>query len=283
MALLGGIETADYYNFKMLCAYVNQARSYLLLVRKELGEVPNVSYAPINWFNKVNLNLYAKDPARDGNDPILSNMKNIAPYPGRTSFSMGGPSMFSVLIYSNDTGCTPQTRKGTRKGNGNGNGNRNRNRNITVNRNGNRNRNRNRNNLREGGGILDTLFKVARVVEAAAYVVDRVAFSMIDQIFNAYRWYLLEYMRLAEIQSNPCVRHDYIMTTKLRTTGKFFRGKGAFSQLDDPIINALLKARPSFPPYKVYLKEVDTMGKPQKGGTRRRKTVRRLRKGRKIY
>jgi hypothetical protein len=258
MALLGGIETADYYNFKMLCAYVNQARNYLLLVRKELGEVPNVSYAPINWFNKVNLNLYAKDPARDGNDPILSNMKNIVPYPGRTSFSMGGPSMFSVLKYSNDTGCTPQTRKGTRKGNGTRNGT------------------RNGNNLREGGGILDTLFKVVRVAETAAYVVDRVAFYTIDQIFNAYRWYLLEYMRLAEIQSNPCVRHDYIMTTLLRTSGKIFRGKGAFSQLDDPIINALLKARPSFPPYKVYLKEVDTMSKTQKGGTRRR--VRKIRR-----
>jgi hypothetical protein len=274
MALLGGIETADYYNFKMLCAYVNQARNYLLLVRKELGEVPNVSYAPINWFNKVNLNLYAKDPARDGNDPILSNMKTIAPYPGRTSFSMGGPSMFSVLKYSNDTGCTPHTRKGTRKGNGNGNRNRNRNRNITVNRNG--NGTRNGNNLREGGGILDTLFKVVRVAETAAYVVDRVAFYTIDQIFNAYRWYLLEYMRLAEIQSNPCVRHDYIMTTLLRTSGKIFRGKGAFRQLDDPIINALLKARPSFPPYKVYLKEVDTMSKTQKGGTRRR--VRKIRR-----
>ena len=247
MALLGGIETADYYNFKMLCAYVNQARNYLLLLRKELGEVPNVSYAPINWFSKVNLNLYAKDPARDGNDPILSNMKNIASYPGRSSFRMdwGGSSMFSVLRYPNDTIC--DTRKGKEQGQGQ------------------------RNIPQKGGGVLNTLFKVVGAVETAAYVVDRVAFYSIDQIFNAYRWYLLEYMRLAEIQSSPCVRHDYIMTSKLRTTGKLFRGRGAFSQLDDPVIQALLKARPSFPPYEFYLKEVTSMGKKQQGGTRRRK------------
>ena len=228
---------ADYYNFKMLCAYVNQVRDYLLLLRKELGEVTNVSYSPIDWFNKVNLNLYAKDPARDGNDPILSNMKNIAPYPGRSAFRMdwGGSSTFSVLQYSKDTGC-----KGPPS------------------------------NPQKGGGLLDTLFKVVGVVSAGAFAVDMIAFMSIDQIFNAYRWYLLKYMRLAEIQSSPCVRHDYIMTTKLRTSGKLLRGRGAFSQLEDPLIQALRKARPSFPPYSYYLKEVEDM-RTKKGGTRRRK------------
>jgi hypothetical protein len=238
MALLGGIETADYYNFKMLCAYVNQARNYLLLLRKELGEVPNVSYAPINWFSKVNLNLYAKDPVKDGNDSVLSNMKNISNYPGRTAFSVNWQKdTFSVLKFPNDTWCDKKKPK----------------------------------QAQPGGGILDTLFKVVGAAETAAYVVDRVAFYSIDLIFNAYRWYLLEYMRLCGIQSNPCVRHDYILTTKLRTTGKWLRGKGTFSQLEDPIIMALRKARPSFPPYSFYLKEVDTMGKKQKGGTRRQK------------
>ena len=77
MAVVAAIETADYKNFKMLCAYVNQARGYLLLLRKELGEVPSVSYSPINWFSRVNLNLYAKDPAMDGNDPILADMEGV--------------------------------------------------------------------------------------------------------------------------------------------------------------------------------------------------------------
>lgn len=243
MALLAGMETADYYNFKMLCAYVNQARNYLLLLRKELGEVPNVSYAPINWFSKVNLNLYAKDPAKDGSDPILTNMKNVSSYPGRSAFSTnwGGNSMFSVKIYPNDKVC--DTQKGKTQGN----------------------------NPQQGGGLFDMLFDVAKVAATVGFVVDIVAFQKIDQIFNAYRWYLLEYMRLCGIQSSPCVRHDYILTTKLRSSGKFFRGKGVFSKLEDPIIMALRKARPSFPPYEFYLKEVDTMGKKQKGGTRRQK------------
>ena len=239
MALLAGMETADYYNFKMLCAYVNQARNYLLLLRKELGEVPNVSYAPINWFSKVNLNLYAKDPAKDGSDPILSNMKNVSSYPGRSAFSTnwGGNSMFSVRIYPKDTLCDKQKQP---------------------------------TQAQQGGGIFDILFNAVRVGETVGFAVDIIAFQKIDQIFNAYRWYLLEYMRLCGIQSSPCVRHDYILTTKLRSSGKFFRGKGIFSKLEDPIIMALRKARPSFPPYSFYLKEVDTMGK-KKGGTRRRR------------
>jgi hypothetical protein len=227
----------------MLCAYVNQARNYLLLLRKELGEVPNVSYAPINWFSKVTLNLYAKDPAKDGSDPILSNMKNVSNYPGRSAFSTnwGGNSMFSVKIYPNDKVC--DTRKEKKQGN----------------------------NPQQGGGIFDILLDVVKVAETVGFAVDIVAFQKIDQIFNAYRWYLLEYMRLCGIQSTPCVRHDYIMTTKLRSTGKFLRGKGVFSKLEDPIIMALRKARPSFPPYSFYLKEVDTMGKKKQGGTRRQK------------
>ena len=243
MALLAGIETADYYNFKMLCAYVNQARNYLLLLRKELGEVPNVPYAPINWFSKVTLTMYAKDPAKDGSDPILSNMKNISDYPGYRGFSTnwGGNNMFSVRIYPNDKVC--DTRKGKKQGN----------------------------NPQQGGGIFDILLDVVKVAETVGFAVDIVAFQKIDQIFNAYRWYLLEYMRLCGIQSTPCVRHDYIMTTKLRSTGKFLRGKGVFSKLEDPIIMALRKARPSFPPYSFYLKEVDAMGKKKQGGTRRRR------------
>jgi len=209
-----------------------------------LGEVPNVSYTPINWFDKVTLNVYAKDPAR-GNDPILSNMKNITSYPGYWSFNTnwGGNNMFSVRIYPKDKVCDTQNRK--RKGKGQG-------------------------NPQQGGGIFDILLDVVKVAETAAFAVDVIAFQLIDQIFNAYRWYLLEYMRLCEIPSSPCVRHDYIMTTKLRSTGKFFRG-GVFRQLDDPVIQALLKVRPSFPPYEFYLKEVDTMGKKKQGGTRRRR------------
>ena len=149
--------------------------------------------------------------------------------------------MFSIRIYPNDKVC--DTQKGKKQGN----------------------------NPQQGGDFLKLLFNAVRVGETVALAVDVISFQLIDQIFNAYRWYLLEYMRLCEIQSNPCVRHDYIMTTKLRSTGKFFRTKGIFSQLDDPIIMALRKARPSFPPYKFYLKEVDTMGKKQKGGTRRQK------------
>ena len=257
MALLAGIETADYYNFKMLCAYVNQARGYLLLLRKELGEVPNVSYAPINWFSKVTLNLYAKDPAKDGSDPILSNMKNISDYPGRRAFSTNwfGEGMFSVRTYPNDKVCDTRKGKGQRQGKGQGQ----------------EQEQGQRNNQQQGGDFLKLLFNAVRVVETVGLVVDVMAFQLIDQIFNAYRWYLLEYLRLCGIQSNPCVRHDYILTTKLRSTGKFFRGKGIFSKLEDPIIMALRKARPSFPPYKFYLKEVDTMGKKKQGGTRRQK------------
>ena len=249
MALLGGIETADYYNFKMLCAYVNQARNYLLLLRKELGEVPNVSYTPINWFSRVNLNMYATDPAKDGSDPILSNMKNVSNYPGYRGFNTNwfGNNMFSVRIYPKDKVC--DTRKGKGQGKGQGQGN----------------------NPQQGGDILKLLFNAVRVGETVAFAVDIVSFQLIDKIFNAYRWYLLEYMRICGIQSKPCVRHDYIMTTKLRSTGKYFRGKGIFSKLEDPVIQALLKARPSFPPYEFYLKEVDTIGKKQQGGTRRRK------------
>jgi hypothetical protein len=251
MALLGGIETADYYNFKMLCAYVNQARNYLLLLRKELGEVPNVSYAPINWFSKVTLNLYAIDPAKNGSDPILSNMKNISDYPGFRAFNTNwfGEGMFSVRTYSNDKVCDTRKGKGQGKKKGQGQGN----------------------DTQQGGDFLKLLFNAVRVVETVGLVIDVVAFQKIDQIFNAYRWYLLEYLRLCGIQSNPCVRHDYILTTKLRSTGKFFRGKGIFSKLEDPIIMALRKARPSFPPYSFYLKEVDTMGKKKQGGTRRQK------------
>jgi len=240
MAFIAGVETADYYNFKMLCAYVNRARGYLLLLRKELGEATKVSYSPINWFSQVTLNMYSRDPARDGNDPILSNMKDISAYPGRSAFSInwGGNSMFSVKIYPKDTWC--DKRKGAKQ-------------------------------KQRGGDLLNTLFKVVGAVETAALVVDVIAFQLIDQVFNAYRWYLLEYMRLCGIQSDPCVRHDYILTTKLRTTGKLFRGQGAFQELDDPIINAIRKARPSFPLYSYYLEEVNRMGKKKQGGTRRQK------------
>ena len=152
--------------------------------------------------------------------------------------------MFSVRIYPKDKVCDTQNRK--RKGKGQG-------------------------NPQQGGGIFDILLDVVKVAETVGFAVDIVAFQKIDQIFNAYRWYLLEYMRLCGIQSTPCVRHDYIMTTKLRSTGKFLRGKGVFSKLEDPIIMALRKTRPSFPPYSFYLKEVDTMGKKKHGGTRRRR------------
>jgi len=235
MAVVAAIETADYKNFKMLCAYVNQARGYLLLLRKELGEVPSVSYSPINWFSRVNLNLYAKDPAMDGNDPILADMEGVTPFPGRSSFSTNwSKDTFSRLKYPKDTWCD----KGQ---------------------------------SHKGGGIFNTLAKVVGAVETGAYVVDRIAFMSIDPIFNAYRWYLLEYMRRSGIKSSPCVRHNYIMTSVLRTSGKMLRGQGAFQILDDPIIKAVLAARSSFPPYSFYLKEVDTMGKKKQGGTRRQK------------
>jgi len=229
---MGAAETADYKNFKLLCAYVNQARNYLLLLRKELGEVLTVTYTPINWFNRLNL-TYTKDPAINGKDPILAGMKGVRRYlGGQVYFSRDWQkNTFSVLKDPTDTGCkTPQ---------------------------------------QTGGGVLDYLFAAVRIAESAAFVVDVMAFQQIDQLFNAYRWYLLEYMRRCGIQSTPCVRHDYILTTKLRTMGKLFRGRGAFQVLDDPIIDALRAARPSFPPLSYYLAEVNQIAKT-KGGTRRR-------------
>ena len=121
-----------------------------------------------------------------------------------------------------------------------------------------------------GDGVLNAFFKVVGAAETVGYAVDRVAFTSIANHLNAYRWYLLEYMRLCGIKSNPCVSHDYILTTALRTMGKLFRGQKAVGELKDPMLDAIQKARPDFPPYQYYYDRVQRMG-TKKGGTRRRK------------
>ena len=81
MVVAALIETADYKNFKMLCAYVNRVRHYLYLLRLERKEIPGVRYEPVNWFDRVTLTTYAKDPAKDGKDPVLKDM-NVPDFPG---------------------------------------------------------------------------------------------------------------------------------------------------------------------------------------------------------
>jgi len=217
MVVAALIETADYKNFKLLCAYVNRARHYLYLLRKELKEIPNVRYERINWFDRVTLDLYAKDPAKDGKDPVLKDM-TVPDFPGRTAFQLSlSKGLFTRYKYSKDRTCK-------QKG---------------------------------GGGLLNTIFKVVAVAETAAYVVDRIAYRSIALVFNAYRWYLLEYMRKCKIPSKPCISHDYILIAPLRTTGKVLRGEGAFDELNDERIIAIKKARPDFPSFSHYKEEVD--------------------------
>ena len=229
MVVAALIETADYKNFKMLCAYVNRVRHYLYLLRLERKEIPGVRYEPINWFDRVTLVAYAKDPAKDGKDPVLKDM-NVPEFPGYRAFSVSWKTgLFANRRYDKDTRCKKQ----------------------------------------KGGNLLKTLFTVMAVAEAAAYVIDRVAFMSIDRIFNAYRWYLLEYMRKCIPDARPCITHDYISVGSLRTTGKLFRGQGAFQELKDERIEIIKKARPSFPNFSHYLKEVDTIRKTNK--TRRKR------------
>ena len=240
MAVTALIEAADYKNFKMLCAYTNQARHYLFLLRRELGEIMNVEYKPINWFDRISLNLYAKDPAKGSQDPVLQNL-TVPDFPGRRAFSTNwSKDTFSRLKYAKDGFCKRTKNKTSRK----------------------------------GGGLLNAVIKVVGLAATAAYAVDRVAFISIGLVFNAYRWYLLEYMRKCKIRSEPCIFHDFIMTTTLRTSGKLFRGKGAFETLNDPRIGAVRLARPFFPPFQDYLQEVDQLGKKSRANaTQRRRRV----------
>lgn len=217
MVVAALIEAADYKNFKLLCAYVNRARHYLYLLRKELKEIPDVHYERINWFDRVTLNLYAKDPAKDGKDPVLKDM-TVPDFPGRTAFQLNwAKGLFTRYKYSKDRTCK-QT---------------------------------------GGRGLLGALLKVIAVAETAAYVVDRIAFRSIALVFNAYRWYLLEYMRKCKIRSNPCISHDYILVAPLRTTGKVLRGQGLFDELKDERCITVKKARPDFPDFSHYKDEVD--------------------------
>lgn len=91
-----------------------------------------------------------------------------------------------------------------------------------------------------GGG--DEGYKIVRnlAVGAASYAATR-SFQLLNEIWNKYRWYLLELRHMAKHPATRDVDHDFVAPSASMLIGKLLRGgpTGVSPVRDDPVLKGL--------------------------------------------
>jgi hypothetical protein len=224
-----GAETANVYAFVMLNALVNQCRWHILKIRHKMGEIPNVNYKPLRWtFSKTLTEVFTYTKSPTQTDPVLSKMgDNVQRFPSKNGSGTIPPS-FQARMFST---FYPYTGAQT------------------------------------GGGAFDLLHAVEGAAAAATSLTFLRAFQLLNNLYNHYRWYLLEYRRLQGDKEVAGVEHTYISTGATRPFGKLLRGKNPFNPIKDPNLKTLDRD----PPLQKFIDEIWS-GSTQGGKTRRART-----------
>ena len=226
-----GIGAANTYSFIMLNALVNQCRWHILKIRKGMGEIRTVDYKPLRWtFSKTLTEVFTYTKPPLQTDPVLSKMgDNVPRFPPKTGSGVIPPS-FETSMFG-----TFYPYKGEQK----------------------------------GGGAFDVLRAVEGAAVAAGSLTFLRAFQLLNNVYNQYRWYLLEYRRLRGDKEVAGVEHSYIATGVTRPFGKLLRGRNPVNPVEDPT----LKGVDRDPPLQTFIDEIWSGGS-QGGKTRARARAR---------
>jgi len=209
-----GVEAANVYSFVMLNALVNQCRWHILKIRHTMGEIPNVKYKPLRWtFSKTLTEVFTYTKPPLQTDPVLSKMgNNVQRFPSKNGSGTIPPS-FQARMFST---FYPYTGAHT------------------------------------GGGDVDMLRAVEGIAATAASITFIRAFQLLNNLYNHYRWYLLEYRRLQGDKEVAGVEHTYISAGATRPFGKLLRGKTPFNPVEDPTLKTLDRD----PPLQKFIDEI---------------------------
>jgi hypothetical protein len=85
----------------------------------------------------------------------------------------------------------------------------------------------------EGGGLFDG------IVRTGALVAVTRSFASLNQLWNEFRWYLLELRHLQGDSEVKEVEHTYVSRAAALPMGKLIRGVSFTQPIDDPVLQGL--------------------------------------------
>ena len=85
----------------------------------------------------------------------------------------------------------------------------------------------------QGGGLIDGILRTGALVTVMR------SFASLNQLWNEFRWYLLELRRLRGDPEVRGVEHTYVSRAAALPMGKFIRGLSLSQPIDDPNLQGL--------------------------------------------
>jgi len=89
------------------------------------------------------------------------------------------------------------------------------------------------NQQKGGGGLVDGILRTGALVTVTR------SFASLNQLWNEFRWYLLELRRLHEDPEVKEVEHTYVSRAAALPMGKLIRGISFTQPIDDPVLQGL--------------------------------------------